>query len=327
MFGQSIQYGHKKGGDVKVLVFSDMEGASGINTYEQVIKEFGEPFEEGRRLLIGDINAAIVGLSEAGATDFVVADSHRRGSPPNVVDDKLQQNATVIRGDDISRYDYSGLAAQVLVGFHSKAGTESGFLSHTMSSLLGFAVRVNGRWAGEGELEIWKAGRFDVPTIMAAGDSALASEIKSFFSDIPTVAVKASESRTQVHCLDPKDTQDEIRKTAAHALKSLASFKVNIVREPINLVIAFKSEELTDWAAKMPRVKRIHKRAISYEAEDWEEARAAYHTAYHLAFRVVDPATVRLGDDERVKEMRKELVRKMIRERWAEPYQPLPEIP
>ena len=327
MFGESIQYGHKKGGDVKALVFSDMEGASGIHTYEQVIKEFGEPFEEGRRLLMGDIDAAIVGLGEAGATDFVVADSHRRGSPPNVIDEELPQNTTVIRGDEISRFDYSGLAAQVLVGFHSRAGTENGFLSHTMSSLLGFAVRVNGRWAGEGELEIWKAGRFGVPTIMAAGDSALASEIKSFFSDIPTVAVKASETRTQVHCLDPKMTRNEIRKTAANALKNLSSFKVNTVTGPINLVIAFQSEELTDWAGKMPRAKRIHKRAISYEAENWEEARAAYHTAYHLAFRVVDPATAGFGDDERVKEMRKELIRKMIRDRWAQPFQPLPKIP
>lgn len=319
--------GTQEGGDVKVLVFSDMEGASGIHTYEQVIKEFGEPFEQGRRLLMGDINAAIEGLSAAGATDFVVADSHRRGSPPNVIDDELPQNASVIRGDEISRFDYSDLAGQVLIGFHSRAGTENGFLSHTMSSLLGFAVRVNGRWVGEGELEIWKAGRFDVPTIMAAGDSALASEIKSFFSDIPTVTVKISRTRTEVRCLDPKETQDQIRKTSARALKNLSSFKVNTLKGPISLVIACKTEELTDWTAKMPRANRIHKRAISYEAENWEEARAAYHTAYHLAFRLVDPASARLADDERVKEMRRELVCKMIRERWAEPLQPLPDIP
>lgn len=304
-----------------------MEGASGIYTYRQVIQEFGDPFDEGRKLLTQDINAAIEGLRNAGATHFVVADSHRRGSPPNVVDNMLPEDATVIRGEEISKYDYSGFAAQVLIGFHSMAGTENGFLSHTMSSLLGFAVRVNGRWVGEAELEIWKAGRFRVPTIMAAGDSALVSEVKGFFPEIASIAVKTSSSRTQVRCLDPQMAQDKIRKTVTGALKALPSFKIHTVKGPVNLAVAFKSEELTDWAARMPNVRRIDKRAILYEARDWDEARAAYHTAYQLAYHLVDPAAARLQGYESVQQLRQEIVRKSVRERWESPLEPLPELP
>jgi D-amino peptidase len=312
---------------MKVLVFTDMEGVSGVYSYRQVIKEFGEPFEEGRKLLVSDINAAIEGLAEAGATEFVVADSHRRGLPPNVIDDALARGATVIRGSEISKFSYSGVAAQVLIGFHSMAGTGDGFLSHTMSSLLGFAVSVNGKWVGEAELEVWKAAHQGVPTIMAAGDSALSSEIKSFFPDITAVSVKASSSRTQTRCFDVKDSRNEIFRTAADALNRLSTFEIHTPGGPFRLVIAFKSEELADWAANMPRAKRIHPRAISYEAEDWDEARSAYHTAYHLGFRVVDPGVARIEKDERVRELREQAVRKAIRERWEQPAEPLPEIP
>jgi D-amino peptidase len=312
---------------MKVLAFSDMEGASGIHTYEQVIKEFGEPFDEGRKLLTSDIEAAIAGLAESGASEFVVADSHRRGSPPNVLDESLPGNAAVIRGDQISKYDYPSLKAQVLVGFHSMAGTEDGFLSHTMSSLLGFAVRVNGKWVGEGELEVWKAGMFGVPTILAVGDSAFTSEIKGFFPDVETVTVKSSRSRTEVTCRDASEVHDEIRVAAATALERLPSYEAHSLEGPAELVIAFKSTELADWAAKMPNMKRVHERAVLYLAKDWEEARAAYHTAYHMAFRLVDPATAELEADERVKTLRGELVRKSVRDRWARPLEPLPELP
>jgi len=312
---------------LKILVYSDMEGASGIRTYEQVIKEFGNSFEEGRKLLTGDIKAAIGGLAESGATEFVVADSHRRGSPPNVIDSLLPKNAAVIRGDEISSYDYSGIEAQVLVGFHSMAGTEHGFLSHTMSSLLGFALRVNGSWAGEAELEVWKAGMFGVPTVLAAGDSALTSEIRSFFPDIATVAVKTSHGRTNVHCRDTEEAQDEIRGATRDALSRLPSFKIHSLEGTIELVVAFKSPLLADWAAKMPNTERVHQRALLYTARSWDEARAAYHTAYHLAFRLVDPATAKLEADAHVKKLREDAVRRSVRERWARPPEPLPEIP
>ncbi len=314
---------------MKVLVFSDMEGASGIHTYEQVIQEFGDPFVEGRKLLTADVNAAIRGLQEAGASEFVVADSHRRGSPPNVIDEMLPQKTTVIRGDEISKYDYSSLAAQVLVGFHSMAGTEGGFLSHTMSSLLGFAVSVDGKWVGEGELEVWKAGMSGVPTVMAAGDSAFASEIASFFPDIPTVAVKVSSGRTDVECLEPEETREQIRKTAARAFQSLSSFKVHEITGPIELVIAFKSSELTDWAARMPETERVHERAIFYSARNWEQARAAYHTAYYLAqirHAAIDRAAGEIEKVAEVKRLRAEFIRKSIQERWARPFEPLPDL-
>ena len=312
---------------MKVLVFSDMEGASGIHTYEQVIKEYGEPFDEGRRLVTGDVAAAIAGLAEAGATEFVVADSHRRGSPPNVIDELLPEHTTVIRGDEISKFDYTSLKAQVLVGFHSMAGTERGFLSHTMSSLLGFAVRVNGEWVGEGELEVWKAGMFGVPTILSVGDSAFTSELDTFFSDIATVTVKSSSGRTEVILRDIEDARNEIRAAASEGLRSLSSREVHSVEGPVELVIAFKSAELADWASKMPRTDRVHDRAVRYLAGNWKEARAAYHTAYHLGFRLVDPTTVRMEEDEGVRTLREETVRRSVRERWARDFEPLPEIP
>jgi len=50
---------------VRVLLLCDMEGVAGIEAWEQVMG--GSPqYDEGRRLLTGEVNAAIRGPRPAG---------------------------------------------------------------------------------------------------------------------------------------------------------------------------------------------------------------------------------------------------------------------
>src|ERR1041385_3890000 len=60
---------------MKIYIITDMEGISGIRNEEQVKRE-SPHYGPARRLLGADINAAIAGCFDAGATEVVVNDGH-----------------------------------------------------------------------------------------------------------------------------------------------------------------------------------------------------------------------------------------------------------
>src|SRR5207249_8463986 len=64
----------------KIFVITDMEGVAGIFNTELQCLPFKSPrFEESRKLLSGEINAAVDGLLDAGSTEVVVWDGHSSG--------------------------------------------------------------------------------------------------------------------------------------------------------------------------------------------------------------------------------------------------------
>src|SRR6185436_18404567 len=78
----------------RIFISADMEGIAGVVTNEQL----GPPgFEYGRfrELMTEEVNAAIAAAREAGAVEFVVADSHGNGQ--NLLVDKLPRDVTLVR--------------------------------------------------------------------------------------------------------------------------------------------------------------------------------------------------------------------------------------
>ena len=57
----------------KFLIVTDMEGVGGVNNADEQLLPGQRRFDESRRLLVGEINAAIQGLLEAGAGQVVAA--------------------------------------------------------------------------------------------------------------------------------------------------------------------------------------------------------------------------------------------------------------
>ena len=58
---------------------ADMEGVSGIVTWQQVNGSPDPMYQEGRRLYTEEINAAVRGAKAAGATEVVAVDCHGAG--------------------------------------------------------------------------------------------------------------------------------------------------------------------------------------------------------------------------------------------------------
>ena len=64
---------------MKILIAADMEGITGVTTWDHVNPGHAE-YARFRKLMTADVNAAIRGACDAGATHVIVADGHWNGS-------------------------------------------------------------------------------------------------------------------------------------------------------------------------------------------------------------------------------------------------------
>src|SRR5258706_12884441 len=91
---------------MKVFISTDFEGVAGIVDWDQIMVG-SHDYTLGRRLLLGELNAAIAGGEEAGATEVVVNDSH--SSMRNLEPDLIAGRASLLSGKDKPRYMMDGV--------------------------------------------------------------------------------------------------------------------------------------------------------------------------------------------------------------------------
>src|SRR5712691_11539957 len=165
----------------KVFMITDMEGVDGIfNSDLQCIPYQSPRFEESKKLLTGEINAAVDGLLEGGATEVVVWDGHDSSRTLSALD--IHPRARLLTGAPVSpklELD-SSYSALVFIGQHAMAGAEKGILSHSYSSEGIQNIWVNNKLTGEIGARVMLAGTFGIPAIMLSGDAAACREILDF---------------------------------------------------------------------------------------------------------------------------------------------------
>src|SRR3984885_8559844 len=117
---------------MKIFISFDMEGVAGIVDWSQC-RAPGQPYEEGRLLLLGEVNAAIEGAMAAGATEIVCNDSHGRMTTRAPA--ALHGRASYVSGRHKPLYMMQGLDAGADVvlmgGYHGSISGGSSVLSHT----------------------------------------------------------------------------------------------------------------------------------------------------------------------------------------------------
>jgi D-amino peptidase len=65
-----------QGKKLKVYISADMEGVGGVSTWDVQASAKGREYDQFRRLMTLEVNAAIAGAFDAGATEVLVSDSH-----------------------------------------------------------------------------------------------------------------------------------------------------------------------------------------------------------------------------------------------------------
>ncbi len=265
---------------MKILISVDMEGASGIVTG----RETGYPrhpvsdpqttpdYLAGRRWLTGDVNAAIEGAMEAGATAFVLHDSH--GFDYRNVDlDELHPAVEVIRGLPIIFYEYEDLDdsydAAFLIAMHARAG-QPGVLSHVLDWPLLREVRINGQPVGESEITAALAGHFGIPTVLITGDDVVCAEMAAWTGgQIETAVVKKSLSRYAVRCLPLAEARERIRQAARRAVERIGEIQPRRYEPPITLEVDFEDRQVAWYVSWMPQVEYDGDGTVSYTDDDF----------------------------------------------------------
>jgi len=223
-----------------VFINTDMEGVSGV--YSRLVWDVkSEMYRTGRRMLTSDVNAAIEGALEAGATRIVVNDGH--GEPNNILLEELNPNAEYECGVSAARW-LPGLDgsfdAVFAIGFHAMAGTERAFLDHTQAgSWINYYV--NGVKMGEIGQTAVIAGHYKVPVVLVTGDLAATLEAKALLGDIETVAVKTAYDRNYARCIHPARTRTLIKDAARRALSRAKETPTYVVKTPITVKLEYVS--------------------------------------------------------------------------------------
>ena len=174
---------------LKIYMMTDLEGVAGVSNFQEWT-ERGHPYYGlAREFLTAEVNAAIDGFFEGGATEILVADGHGAGA---VNIHQLDPRAEYLRGWGAGPWPLTldeTFDALVYVGQHSKAGTEYGHLAHTQGTNY-LDLSINGVSIGEfGQLAMC-ASEMGVRTIFGSGDEAFTKEAQKLAPGIETVAVK-----------------------------------------------------------------------------------------------------------------------------------------
>ncbi len=130
---------------MKIYISTDFEGVAGIVDWDQIMVG-SHDYDLGRRLLLGELNAAIDGAAAAGAAEFVVNDSH--SSMRNLAPDLLHGQATLLSGKHKPLYMMEGLDASFdaifFLGYHGSIGASQAVLGHTYNPRAIWEVRLDG---------------------------------------------------------------------------------------------------------------------------------------------------------------------------------------
>jgi D-amino peptidase len=272
---------------MKILIAADMEGISGIVHWDQVDSKHKE-YERCRRLMTGDVNAAIRGAYDSGGDDVVVSDGH--GGARNILVEELDGRARLNSGSPsplsmVQGID-DGVSAAMFVGYHARVGARNAILDHTWSSSCVANVEVHGHAIGEIGWNAAVCGHFGVPVILISGDQTACEEATELLGPIETAVVKRASGRMAAECLSPEAAQTRICEAAQRAVERLRQAQAPPplrLETPVHVTVELTTSDMADRAMLLPGVGRPQGRWVEFHAEDAPSAYRAFRAALALA--------------------------------------------
>lgn len=257
---------------LKIYISADMEGVVGVVTSDQ-LGPSGFEYARAREFMTGEVNAAIEGVIEAGATEIVISDSHGNGL--NLLLERLPKDVILVRSWPRPLIMMEGIDetfdAAILIGYHSSTTNPNGVRAHTMSSARLADVRLNGISMPEAGISAAIAGHFGVPVIMISGDDAIVEEARALLGDIEGAEVKEAISFHAAKTLMPEAAYDLIREKAKTAIERLSDFQPYELETPVTLDVRFKNYRPSQVLAYLPIVERTDSHSIRFVGKDMVE--------------------------------------------------------
>jgi D-amino peptidase len=273
---------------MKVYISADIQGISGIVHPEQTLMG-GKDYQQGRNLMIKEVNAAIEGALAGKEDEIVVRDAH--ANQFSILPEEIHPKALLVSG---SNKPFSSMlegidetfACVFFIGYHARAGVRNGVLNHTYFAKEVQMVTLNGIEVGEIGINAALAGAYNVPVRLVTGDQAAVEEAEALLGNILTVSVKKGCGRYSAICRHPETVRDEIRKAAQQALASSNGNAPCLLEKPVRMELEFSDSAMADSAALMPHVERLDDRKIGYVDQDFRNVYKLFRAAVFLASTV-----------------------------------------
>ena len=256
---------------LKVLISADMEGLGGVVTWDVQADPKGREYEKFRRLMTQEVNAAVAGAADAGATAILVVDSHNDGQ--NIDIELLDRRARLIRGpllplDMVQGID-STFDAVVFIGYHAREGAAEAVLAHTDNGRI--VEKLNGVEVPEAGMNAAIAGDFGVPVVFLSGDQTICQEARELLGPIETVAVKHAIGFYSAEMLPPEESQRLIREGVRRGVERRAEIRPYKISHPVKLEIRFNDVVISELVSYLPGVERTSGNTIVFTGRDMTE--------------------------------------------------------
>lgn len=275
-----------------------MEGTCGVVSWTQVTPpEYGESnssqteYERARARMTKEVNAAIEGALEGGATEVIVNDSH--DGMRNLLPDELHPSCRWISGNDkplgmCQGVDLEDVGAFFYTGYHAKAGTTNAPLAHTWTGWIN-DVRFNGLSTGEFGINAAVAGHYGVPVTLVTGDIKAVGQTQALLGDqVAGAVVKEGLSTFAALHLHPVTAQELIRKNAEQAVRNAKDAKPYVLPTGVLVEVEFEHQTRADQASYIPGVERVGERIVGFRPADGRDLMKLFRA-------VVKAASVRMA--------------------------------
>jgi D-amino peptidase len=257
---------------LKVYISADMEGVGGVSTLEVQAEPRGREYEKFCRIMTEEVNAAISGAYDAGATEVLVSDSH--GDGQNIDIELLDRRARLIRAWPRPLAMMQGIdktfGAVVFIGYHAGEGQADAVIPHDFSH--NQILKLNGVEVSEAGFNGAIAGDFDVPVVFLSGDQTITRQAREVFGPIETVAVKQAIGYSSAIMMHPEESQRLIRAGVKRGVERRGEMKPYKMVRPIKLEITFFNIVKAEVVSYLPGVERTSGETVVFIAHDMVEA-------------------------------------------------------
>lgn len=271
---------------MKILIATDMEGITGVTTWDQVTPGHAE-YARFRKQMTEDVNAAIRGACNAGAEEVIVADGHWNGS--NILIEEFDARGRLNTGSPSPFSMMQGIDESVdgviFIGYHARNGSPNAILDHTWSSKTVANIWLNDILTGEYGLNAAVAGHFGVPVIMVSGDQTACAQVTELLGDVETAVIKQASGRFAAECLSPDVTRDLICVSTERAVERLTQGDIPdpfVLDMPITVTVEFFTSDMADRASLIPFTKREGTR-VSFTTQEMSSAYRGFRAMVTLA--------------------------------------------
>lgn len=258
---------------LKVYISADMEGVAGAVTDEQ-LGPSGFEYQRFREFMTAEVNACIEAAREAGATEFLVSDSHGNGQ--NLLIEKMPDDVMIVRSWPRELGMMEGIDdsfdAVIFIGYHASTENSRGVRAHTLSSANVTGLRINGISMSEGSMNAAIAGQFGVPVVMVSGDDVAVAENQVIIGEVEGAVVKWAKGFHSAQTLTPAAAREVIKARTTAALGRLADFKPYVLDGPLEVDLSLKHYRPVELLAYLPNVERINSHTLRYVAKDMTDA-------------------------------------------------------